>query len=109
MQSNKDLEIKSVPVDQVQLQLAFAAFNEASEQLSGVYQELQHKVTQLTGELAIANGEDDTQRKISEFCYKESRTNAKSTAKISCLFFTYKARNIQPVQTSYKRTFKESG
>ncbi len=57
MQSNKDLEIKSVPVDQVQLQLAFAAFNEASEQLSGVYQELQHKVTQLTGELAIANGE----------------------------------------------------
>ena len=57
MQSNKDLEIKSVPIDQVQLQLAFAAFNEASEQLSGVYQELQHKVTQLTGELAIANGE----------------------------------------------------
>ena len=30
--------------DQQQLQIAFAAFNEASEQLSGVYQELQHQV-----------------------------------------------------------------
>lgn len=57
MQTKKVTEIKSVPVDQEQLQLAFAAFNEASEQLSGVYQELQHQVAQLTGELAIANGE----------------------------------------------------
>lgn len=57
MQTNKVIEIKPVPVDQEQLQLAFAAFNEASEQLSGVYQELQHQVAQLTGELAIANGE----------------------------------------------------
>lgn len=57
MQTNKVIEIKSVSVDQEQLQLAFAAFNEASEQLSGVYQELQHQVAQLTGELAIANGE----------------------------------------------------
>lgn len=43
--------------DQQQLQIAFAAFNEASEQLSGVYQELQHQVAQLTHELALANGE----------------------------------------------------
>ena len=57
MQTNKVIEIKPVPIDQEQLQLAFAAFNEASEQLSGVYQELQHQVAQLTGELAIANGE----------------------------------------------------
>ncbi len=57
MQTNQVIEIKPVPVDQEQLQLAFAAFNEASEQLSGVYQELQHQVAQLTGELAIANGE----------------------------------------------------
>ncbi|MDO8894313.1 histidine kinase dimerization/phospho-acceptor domain-containing protein, partial [Nitrosomonas sp.] len=57
MQTNKVIEIKPVPVDQEQLQLAFAAFNEASEQLSGVYQELQHQVAQLTGELAVANGE----------------------------------------------------
>jgi len=46
-----------MPADQEQLQLAFAAFNEASEQLSGVYQELQHQVAQLTRELALANGE----------------------------------------------------
>ncbi|GKS68046.1 PAS/PAC sensor signal transduction histidine kinase [Nitrosomonas sp. PY1] len=43
--------------DQQQLQIAFAAFNEASEQLSGVYQGLQHQVAQLTHELALANGE----------------------------------------------------
>jgi len=57
VQTNKIIEIKSVPADQEQLQLAFAAFNEASEQLSGVYQELQHQVAQLTRELALANGE----------------------------------------------------
>ena len=57
MQTNKIIEVKTVSVDQEQLQLAFAAFNEASEQLSGVYQELQHQVAQLTRELAFANGE----------------------------------------------------
>lgn len=51
------MEVKTVSADQEQLQLAFAAFNEASEQLSGVYQELQHQVSQLTRELALANGE----------------------------------------------------
>jgi two-component system sensor histidine kinase FlrB len=40
-----------------QLELAFAAFNEASEQLSGVYQQLQNQVAQLTRELTLANGE----------------------------------------------------
>ncbi len=53
----KTIEVKSLPVDQEQLQLAFVAFNEASEQLSGVYQKLQHQVAQLTRELALANGE----------------------------------------------------
>lgn len=57
MQINKIIEVKTVSADQEQLQLAFAAFNEASEQLSGVYQELQHQVAQLTRELASANGE----------------------------------------------------
>lgn len=57
MQSEKISEIKATSADQEQLQLAFAAFNEASEQLSGVYQELQHQVAQLTRELALANGE----------------------------------------------------
>lgn len=57
MQTNKITETKLVPADQEQLQLAFAAFNEASEQLSGVYQELQYQVAQLTRELALANGE----------------------------------------------------
>lgn len=57
MQANKISEIRAIPPEQEQLQLAFAAFNEASEQLSGVYQELQHQVTQLTRELALANGE----------------------------------------------------
>lgn len=41
----------------MQLQRAFAAFNEVSEQLSSAYQELQGQVTQLTRELALANGE----------------------------------------------------
>ncbi len=53
----KTIEAKSLPVDQKQLQRAFVAFNEASEQLSGVYQKLQHQVAQLTRELALANGE----------------------------------------------------
>jgi len=57
VQSNKSTKLKLVPLDQEQLQHAFAAFNEASEQLSGVYQELQYKVDQLTRELALANGE----------------------------------------------------
>lgn len=41
----------------MQLQRAFAAFNEVSEQLSSAYQELQGQVTHLTRELALANGE----------------------------------------------------
>ena len=53
----KTIETRSLSVDQEQLQLAFVAFNEASEQLSGVYQKLQHPVAQLTRELALANGE----------------------------------------------------
>lgn len=39
------------------LQQAFAVFNQASEQLSGAYRDLQDQVARLTGELAIANGE----------------------------------------------------
>jgi two-component system, sensor histidine kinase FlrB len=39
------------------LQIAFAVFNKASEQLSGVYQNLQQQVEQLHRELARANGE----------------------------------------------------
>jgi two-component system, sensor histidine kinase FlrB len=57
VQPNKSIKIKPAPLDQAQLQHAFAAFNEASEQLSGVYQELQYKVARLTRELALANGE----------------------------------------------------
>ncbi|MGV8713225.1 MAG: PAS domain-containing protein, partial [Nitrosomonas sp.] len=57
MQANKISEIKTISADQEQLQRAFAVFNEASEQLSGVYQELQQQVAQLTRELALANGE----------------------------------------------------
>ncbi len=43
--------------DHEQLRHAFAIFNETSEQLSGAYKELQTEVTQLTKELAVANGE----------------------------------------------------
>ncbi len=57
MQTENVSEIKPIPADQEQLKLAFAAFNAASEQLSGVYQDLQHQVAQLTRELALANGE----------------------------------------------------
>ncbi|PSJ18669.1 sensor histidine kinase [Nitrosomonas supralitoralis] len=57
MQTEKSIDIDLMPLDPEQLQLAFAAFNEASEQLSTVYQELQHQVVQLTQELALANGE----------------------------------------------------
>lgn len=46
-----------VVTDPQQLQVAFAAFNEASQQLSGVYQELLLQVEQLTHELTVANGE----------------------------------------------------
>ncbi len=46
-----------LPTDYESLQTAFAVFNKASEQLSGVYQDLQQQVGQLTSELAIANGE----------------------------------------------------
>ncbi len=53
----KTIATRSLSVDQEQLQLAFVAFNEASAQLSGEYQKLQHQVAQLTRELALANGE----------------------------------------------------
>ncbi len=57
MQTIKSIDIQSIPLDPEQLQLAFAAFNEASEQLSSAYQELQKQVAELTQELALANGE----------------------------------------------------
>lgn len=57
MQTRKSVDIQSIPLDPEQLQLAFAAFNEASEQLSSAYQELQQQVAELTQELALANGE----------------------------------------------------
>jgi two-component system sensor histidine kinase FlrB len=46
-----------LPADQQQLRQAFAIFSQASEQLSGAYQELQEQVAQLTQELGVANGE----------------------------------------------------
>ncbi len=52
-----DIQPSSTAVNQEQLKLAFDAFNAASEQLSGVYQDLQLKVERLTQELALANGE----------------------------------------------------
>lgn len=45
------------PVSPQELEQAFNLFNEASAQLTGAYQELQAQVEQLTGELAVANGE----------------------------------------------------
>ena len=57
MQNNEPLRFRTSSADQEQLQIAFAAFNEASQQLSGVYQELQCRVAELTHELALANGE----------------------------------------------------
>lgn len=47
----------ALPTDHQHLRHAFAIFSRASEQLSGAYQDLQQQVEQLTGELAIANGE----------------------------------------------------
>lgn len=44
-------------VDPKELEQAFSLFNEASAQLTGVYQELQQQVERLTGELAVANVE----------------------------------------------------
>ncbi|PTN11605.1 PAS/PAC sensor signal transduction histidine kinase [Nitrosomonas aestuarii] len=58
--TNQMIDIESsssTTVDQEQLKLAFDAFNAASEQLSGVYQDLQLQVERLTYELALANGE----------------------------------------------------
>lgn len=57
VQTDKFTKMQSPPATPEQLQIAFAAFNEASEQLAGVYQELQNQVAQLTRELAFANGE----------------------------------------------------
>ena len=39
------------------LEQAFTLFSQASDQLTGVYQELQQQVERLTAELAVANGE----------------------------------------------------
>lgn len=44
-------------VDPQELEQAFSLFSLASEQLAGVYQDLQQQVERLTQELAIANGE----------------------------------------------------
>lgn len=56
-----DIDTTTTPdsslADHEQLRHAFAIFNETSEQLSGAYKELQIQVTQLTKELAVANGE----------------------------------------------------
>lgn len=57
MKINKSLKTDIFLADPEQLQQAFALFNEASEQLSGAYQELQQQVAHLTHELALANGE----------------------------------------------------
>ena len=59
MQKNIDPVVVSTSLraDSECLQTAFAVFNKASEQLSGVYQDLQQQVEQLTSELALANGE----------------------------------------------------
>ncbi len=51
------IKSSSVVTDQEQLEHAFAAFSAVSEQLSGVYQDLQLKVERLTHELTLANGE----------------------------------------------------
>ena len=49
-----DSDQKLSPQD---LEQAFALFSQASDQLTGVYQELQQQVERLTTELAVANGE----------------------------------------------------
>ena len=54
---NPAMPVNSSPADYQHLQQAFAIFSQASEQLSGAYQELQEQVAQLTRELAVANGE----------------------------------------------------
>lgn len=51
-------EVSAISIaDHEQLRQAFAKFNQASGQLSGVYRELQQQVFRLTEELALANGE----------------------------------------------------
>ncbi len=47
----------STPGNKKQLEEAFSIFMQASDHLSHAYQELQQRVEQLTGELAVANGE----------------------------------------------------
>lgn len=49
-----DIDQKLSPQD---LEQAFTLFSQASDQLTGVYQELQQQVERLTTELAVANGE----------------------------------------------------
>lgn len=59
MHKNIDQVVQTTPqqTEADRLQIAFAVFNKASEQLSGVYQNLQLQVEQLHRELARANGE----------------------------------------------------
>ena len=61
---NTDITANALPAGHQQLQHAFAVFSDASEQLSGAYQELQQQVARLTGELAVANGELRHQQRL---------------------------------------------
>jgi len=51
------LSKSKIPIDAEALEQAFSLFSQASDQLTGAYHELQQRVEQLTGELAVANGE----------------------------------------------------
>lgn len=51
------LAVDKEKIDPQELEQAFNLFNLASEQLAGVYQDLQQQVERLTTELAVANGE----------------------------------------------------
>jgi two-component system sensor histidine kinase FlrB len=51
------LAVGKEKIDPQELEQAFNLFNLASEQLAGVYQDLQQQVERLTAELAVANGE----------------------------------------------------
>ena len=61
---NMALSANPLPADYEHLQHAFVIFSQASEQLSGAYQELQEQVAQLTLELAAANGELRRQQRL---------------------------------------------
>ena len=61
---NMAISANPLPADYEHLQHAFVIFSQASEQLSGAYQELQEQVAQLTLELAAANGELRRQQRL---------------------------------------------